>query len=618
MAHKVGTGIITGVVSEDGVAKANAMVCVYDRDTNQLVYRGKCGPTGEYTFSGLNHNTDSYYVMVQDDDGAIKKNALIQDYVQPVNGAVGSQFDANWYIAFKELNPLYLAAGVELNSKQQLAALNISASSEGVAAGGYLTSGAMVLSAQSTLLGALGLNKVDVSAGFLLADCASQHYGWSQQHYPVSGGFTIENSLFICADTAKPFSMANRSNGSNGYVYSYLTLSSAFVISCVVGISSANQQQVLMSYTIPAGAGRSGLHSICYTLDSSVGGVSKLYFDGVEVASYTAVSDIKPHPTANPISTGYDGGMFGGLALGGYYLSSVGESVFPAGTFTFTVAAIYQKQLTLSEVQSLHDSLYVASAPKLTGYRKEVALDFPQMFYPLCTKEQGGRTGDMFVPYARNRKFPVADNRLLTYFEEPVLGEQTPVNGMYGTRFNKNGMYEVDSQSRNNFINPIGLGPWFYSVELWLKLEATPTEKEYILSSRTRGNDAMLSSIWVTTSRTLEVYSASASNDTVSFTPVLNVGDWYHVVVTMDRATGNALLYLNGTLADTKATGLTALTLAYVLNYGGQGSLSIGGDRPTVLSKSNLINASMMGLAIYNRILSAARIQAHYDSRLIA
>lgn len=613
MAHDIGTGIITGVVSEDGIAKANAMVCVYDRDTNQLVYRGKCGPTGEYTFTGLNHLTDSYYVMTQDDDGVVKKNALIQDYVQPIDGAVGTQFDANWYIAFKKLNPLNLMAGTEYN-KLELTALNMSASSKGFAGGGALAVGSLALSAQATLLGAVNLKKIDVTAGIIKADCPSVQNRYGENTYYTPLGHTVESTLFICSDTAKPFTMVERFSSAN-YQWSSLSLSSAFLITCLV--TNTSQVITLITYTIPAGAGRTGLHSICAVLDSSNGGTTKLYFDGVEVASSIGTLNAKPYATSNITTPSNDGNIYGGLMVTGYYISDLYEPNLAVGTFSFIVASTYINQLSATEVLGLHNSLFLATPAKLTGYRKEVAYDYPQMFYPLCD-QVNEVSSEGFVKYNRNRKRFMPDNKLVPAWVTPMYGERTPINGVYGTRFNKSGLFEIDSSNKQSFLNPIGLGPWFYSIELWLKLESVPTEKGYILVTRSAQSDVILSSLSITTARTLDLFAKSVVDNTVSFTPVLTVGDWYHVVITDNRETGVSLLYLNGVLAETKSTGLTALTLAYNVSYGGQGRMTIGGDRTPLMNKANLLDASMVGLAIYQRVLSAARIQAHYDARLIA
>lgn len=614
MAHKVGTGIVTGVVSEDGIPKAGAIVTIYDRDTNKPVYRAECGPTGEYTFSGLDHTTDTYYVMVQDDDGVVKKNALIQDYVQPINGAIGSSFNANWYIETKKHNPVFLIAAQEYTSKLQIDSSLMSCyTGQNVGHGGALAAGTLTLAAQTHMAGAPDLKSVVVTTGYLQLFNSAYYSAIIQNALPVSG--SIEKTCIYIVDVTKPSQVMQRPLATNQYNYLHFSLSSAFLITVKFAASSGSAT-TLLTYTIPAGAGRTGFHSISTSFSTESGGIYKLYFDGVEVATGTnAGADISAFGSVNYGNPALVNNL-GYTSIAGYAINNDGSFADTSANLGFSFMAIFDKYMQLAEITEILDSLNVVSPPKATGFRKEVALDTPQIYFPLNDTEQD-TFKEGFVNSVERQKMPIPPMVLKSISDKPLIGKITPVLGQYGTRFSGNSLLEYGDGEKFSTVCPVGPGAWFFSYEAWVKLAAIPTTQGNIMTFRDIITDNEISTFHITTNRQVSLFFRSTVNDTVTFTPVLNVDEFYHIFVTIDRPAGQALLYLNGVLVDTKSCGLTAITHASV-TYGRAGRFTIGGEKLVSGRTRNKINATLFGLAVYNRVISAARIQAHYDARLIA
>lgn len=605
MAHKLGPGIISGVVSEDGIPKAGAIVSIYDRDTGSLVKRVPCGPAGEYTVSGLNPLTDSYYVVAKDDDGATRKNALIQDYVQPINGAVGSSYDANWYIQIKKLSPMFVTVGLPRNSTGQFQNIHVSSTQAGDQLhGGSLVTGSVTTSAQTTLLGAPNLQLVTMASGHIRNYGGSEYYNSGR----VSLGLTVSGSLFAIVDTTANINIMLVGKGS--YKLTSMTLTS-FVISvdCTFALANAT----LLTYTIPVGAGRSGLHSIGCVYDSSAGGSIKIILDGVEVASTTNPTERIPYSINQNAQAGQM--MWDRLAITGKPFNDTSDSTPTGGNGKFVICSYFVAELTTPQFLELHNAFFLAQPPVLTGYAKEVALDYPVAFYPLTVAGKSS-ADDRFKPVNAAARMPHASfiDMVSTSGIIPADPISCPVLGEAGLLFN--GTYCLRSEmddSQNAFL-PNGLNQWTFSMEAWIRIDQTLVNNAYIAGFKNFSSDTMNQGWFVTPTNTISTFNRSTANDTVSFTPALTTGVWYHVVVTTDRIIGEAKLYLNGTLVDTKATGLTS-----VVNSGIYGQIVIGGD---VTLKTRAITSVMyggiFGVAFYPSVLTAARIQAHYDSRLIA
>lgn len=95
--------------------------------------------------------------------------------------------------------------------------------------------------------------------------------------------------------------------------------------------------------------------------------------------------------------------------------------------------------------------------------------------------------------------------------------------------------------------------------------------------------------------------------------PYASVSAPKHLVVTWDGVTGTACLYINGNLVETlqKAAWIATLT--------GGGAFVVGQDQDDVLSgftAAQAFAAVVSNIAVYNTVLPAARVKAHWDAHV--
>lgn len=99
MPHKPGTGVIRGIVSEDGIPSKKRVVLM-DRTNFRRLSTITSGDDGDYAFSGLDPHTDDYLLFAVDDDkevGGNYKDPIIYDRVQPVEAAMGASQVNEWF-----------------------------------------------------------------------------------------------------------------------------------------------------------------------------------------------------------------------------------------------------------------------------------------------------------------------------------------------------------------------------------------------------------------------------------------------------------------------------------------------------------------------------------------
>lgn len=83
-------GTISGVVKENGVAKAGAWVYLFWRGDEgifnmvSLITRVKSAADGSFSFNGLDTTSDAYFVVALDPQGGTQYNIARADKVTPV------------------------------------------------------------------------------------------------------------------------------------------------------------------------------------------------------------------------------------------------------------------------------------------------------------------------------------------------------------------------------------------------------------------------------------------------------------------------------------------------------------------------------------------------------
>lgn len=601
MPHSNGSGVITGIVSEDGAPKINTLVAVIDRTTNELVKQTFTGSSGEYSINDLNPDVSDYAVFAKDEDGAIRKNALMQDYVQPANGAIGSVYSYNWFPKLRALSPIALFVSVDYSATEGFTAMHPSSNGN---VNPVLSAGSVALIAQTDLLGAPDLPVASFTGGQVT--CLNSLY--------YDGTYTTTNgaaqrptfSVLWGIDTSAAQSI-KMSNQPQNYPIISVRLTSAFVI-IVHRFIGTNSGVNAVSYTIPAGAKRSGNHLIGVSFDYQ--GDITLYFDGVQVgttSAYAASIDaygLSLSPPRNYLMMGGD------VDMG----SNPSNATPPAATFKAFLGGVFDQFLTAAQHLEIYNSFFVASPPIVTGFKREVCSDTPHYYFPL---DNVGKDFilDGFLPtqaLARRRQ------PYIGYFLSgaPTLVKKTSVMGAVASYFDGNTMYRSERYKAGSSFAPIGFGRYDWGYEAWVNLEIAPTVRGMILSHN--NYNVRLQSFYINSARKVELLISASVVNTITFDQVLDLGTEYHLYVRIKKTTGTAELFINGVFSQSIAISPTVATLAGVNAWNTSGNISIGGWTDFTDKVQDGFKGNLFGVAVYHKNLSDARIAAHYAARLVA
>ena len=602
MPHSSGSGIITGIVSEDGAPKINTVVSVIDRTTNELVKQTFTGSSGEYSINNLNPDVSDYAVFAKDEDGAIRKNALMQDYVQPADGAIGSVYSYNWFKKLREFSPIILFAPIDYSSTEGFTAIH--ASSYGNI-NPVLGAGSVSLIAQTDILGTPDLKLASVVSGTISSTCGT-YYDWS---FPgVQGG--SQRPTISCVwgvDTTTPQSF--KFLGSAGYGILGIRLSASFVIT--VDRHYSTNTITALTYTIPAGAKRSGNHVIGLSIDFL--GDMTLYLDGQQVATTSAYAAYQ-----DPYAFSSAGGIPRYSMVIGADGNINGNTSPPAGTFKVFLGGAFDQFFTADQHLDIYNSLFVASKPVVTGYRKEVCTDTPSYYYPLDKFNQE-IVYDGFTPPAPllRRKQPIIG--LLAHGSLPTA-KKSPVIGYQASYFDGNTMYRSPKYVAGLLHAPLGFGRYDWGVEAWVNLASTPTVRGTIISHN--NYTARYQTVSINSARKVEVLITATVVNTITFAQVLDLNTDYHIFVRVRKTAGVAELFINGTFSESIAISPTIATLASIsaatTSFATAGNISIGGWSDLYEKVTDGFNGNLFGVAVYHRNLSDARIAAHYAARNVA
>jgi hypothetical protein len=188
-----------------------------------------------------------------------------------------------------------------------------------------------------------------------------------------------------------------------------------------------------------------------------------------------------------------------------------------------------------------------------------------------------------------------------TYVGSPTLGRAGALAG------DSDSSVGVNSTSQNISVpDSASLKPAQISVEAWVKPDsATIAEFDSPLMKTSNDNWTDGYGFFYRSSGTTLGFFVSSWGVNASATIALD--RWTHVVGTYDGTTLS--LYLNGTLANSRSwgSGITHATNALYIGSGATGSGTAG-------PAGYFWGGSLDDVAIYNKALTAAEVQLHYDS----
>jgi len=151
-----------------------------------------------------------------------------------------------------------------------------------------------------------------------------------------------------------------------------------------------------------------------------------------------------------------------------------------------------------------------------------------------------------------------------------------------------------------------------YTIEFWLKTNDI-SKTNWILSKGDKGYSPYTAA--VSTDGSLKWYIGSGSGSDsyiLNSGPVIEVGKWYYVAVTWYSPTGDAKMYINGTLMDySHDPGFPVGKTTDPLTIGHDPEYSV----PSNWWES--LNGSIDEFIIYNRVLSEDEIQEHYNNSFL-
>jgi RHS repeat-associated protein len=245
-------------------------------------------------------------------------------------------------------------------------------------------------------------------------------------------------------------------------------------------------------------------------------------------------------------------------------------------------AAIYNKALTAARI-SVHHTMGVVASP----YAATVQADGPVSYWRL-----GESSGTTAVDAS-------GSGHTGTYVAGPTLGVSGPLAGDAATAvgFNAANGQQVTTAGGSDFA---AQAP--FSMEVWINPTGPTPDWQEILAKEVITPSRAGYSLWYHNGMIGATRSVGGNLDEVATGASVPTGAWTHVAATYDGTT--IRVYLNGALA---ASGASAISMT-------------ANTAPLTLATgiNSAFNGSIAEAAIYNKALTAARINLHYTTGNVA
>lgn len=598
MPHRPGIGAIMGIVSEDGAA-SQKRVTLMDRSNLKVVARTTSDENGAYLFNGLNPDTNDYLVFAVDDDGNPAKEAIIHDYIQPIPAYQGATFMGNWEKRMQSYYPASGWAGV----------FDASGDPVGLSPSRYITSGqSITFGGESLTPGAPHLGSIQLSnssIGFNPRTIDDRTYKnplrctmeWVFRRSSVPSGqvagiaafagTTEVPSLYAEDPYVARLIAALRYNSNNQTITAF---------NCSNGSSS-----IVGSWNAWRAIGEFGLSSfddvVHVALALEYGNYAKIFVNGALALSTNLVGQntfITKYNISNPTHKGLT--FFGAS-------NSIGTQI-PIGRYTTvqTGPAVVHLDYVASDsdVAARYADLMIGTTPAETGYAKEVLLDHPEYFYRLNESDLVDGVKDCV-----SQNDPL--RTMMVYASQNIQTLQaSPVTGGHSMKF-------ADGAARTNR----GVASSSSRRELTFEFiheQVTAASATQWIVGNTNDAETLMSGVYVNGTALYLRTREGGADATYTFPGAITVGVRAHIAITLNKATQEAKLYINGELTQTQATTLTLLDV-----FGGTSNVLqethiAGAVNDLFNGASNMLQAYLSEVAFYSLELPASRIKAHYDA----
>jgi hypothetical protein len=605
MPHTIGIGAIFGIVSEDGVAKSGGRIGLYDRSTMQLVKKTTADALGGYVFTGLDPTTTDYLVLAVDDDGSPAKNALVQDYIQPIPAHMGSSWLGNWrWLAGQKAvigmavphgetdqtvsRSVYPAYGPPINNTGSVTWYESS-----------MTPGApQYPTAKFTGYAYFPTRHYDAAQDSVYADPTKFSLEWvcdtavgqachAVKNQTAMSGWGQADMLFIAIGlswdrTSKTMTWVfNKQTAYNYYSFN-LTETNHYTTGTYTNAGLAD-----------------GAHHWVATLEMGV--ALKLYLDGALVHTTSLVGQIT-------VPNSLHGGYWRQYAIlfCGNGSAPTGQTPVSGTNFTTGPAAWYRATLSAAEVLDLYNALMIGSSPLLTGYARDVISDDPSIYVRM---DSATATTESELIWRDT----------VTWYGSVTGAQASPVTG---------GSMMAFAGGCARAEGPGGpLSKLRNTIEFWINpTSATPAATGLIAAGRWNSDDSTVN--WqitqVITTGKIQAYVRrnTGAYDTVTFNYAPAAGSDVLVAIVLDKYSGSATIYENGVLKDTQSIGIgyfynTDMDATSSFTNWTKSTLCIGGFRSDAGVITTPFAGNLAELAVYPTALSAARILSHYESRTL-
>jgi hypothetical protein len=306
-----------------------------------------------------------------------------------------------------------------------------------------------------------------------------------------------------------------------------------------------NNWTTAFTYTVPVDK-RSGLHSV--NIAWFLGGISYLFFDGVQVASATttAATNIAYYQISATGSQGFH-----------YFLHGKGDYSVCDGNQINFADGLFGHQLTAAEALTLYEAFFTIQLPKVSGYAKECLLQGVKAFHIFNEGEPTDVHYEYFSPplanYAtKNTGYPNQGHGLaMTPYGTVVVGRPSPIPGQTAASFKTGAYVGVGGLSAHSrFVH--------YEFIIQRTVTTAPGGTETIMEYRYNQNGAYSTverKISLGTNRRFTFFARGAVNDTISPLYVLPDNTWVKVYFHCIRTSNRWDLYINDVWVETGVCG---------------------------------------------------------------
>lgn len=607
MPHKPGIGAIFGITSEEGVA-AQKRVVLMDRSNLSIVAKTTADANGGYTFNGLNPDTNDYLVFAVDDDGIPPKEAIIHDYIQPIPAYQGATFIGNWEKRAMSGDPISGFFGLldQNGSPIEISGHTPYFEGSGVTYGqASITPGAPHIPATALNNCALGFGARTSFDIFTAPTKVSLE--WVFRRSSVSTARHAGVGLFT--NTPDRYT-----NAGNSYEFTY----DDNYVSSIAALRYDPAGAVLRAYNQngsvnagPWGGWREVANvnlstypdDVHVVLAMTYADAAVLYVNGAPAATVSLGGQNAVPWRYNSNCWPMGAAIFGDINNSGTYKV--------LGRYTTVLSGpvvVYDRMLSAQEVLDRYNDLMVGTPPAETGYAKEILLDHPHYYYRL--REPDGTSGqfaDWLTQLAGNR-------RALTIYNPSGIdyAQSSPVVGGSAVKFNgaaaARGDFGIESSSSRRELS------FAFIIEPTVAL---PTANELIVGNYNT-NEVMVTAVFRNTNGQLVLRTRESGIDTnYTFMTALAAGVRKFVVITLNKGTTKAKLYLDGTLVETLTT-TGSLLDQQASRASDYHETMIGGQVNDARNGMSLpFRGYLSEVAFFSYELPASRVKAHYDARSV-